>query len=440
MTVVPEVCTVSDKAATCPKILIVSGEPLHRQSATGITLCNLFAGWPIADIAQVYSADYAPEAEFGSNTVRLTPRDLAPFCWWGDPHQSNTAAASHGVASIAGRRSARMRRYVSPVLELLPYRIPLPQFESLRAFRPDLIYSNLASIRIARLATWLARTLDVPLVPHFMDDWLSTYAVPGRSIGTQAHAAILNRQVRSIMHDAPLGLSIGQEMADEYGRRFGKPFHPFMNTVDVPDVPDAPRSFTPPVRFVYVGGLHLGRDESLAAVARSIGAVADAGPSELHIYAPESDGARARAITRIGPHVSFKGSVSPARVPEVLRDADVLVHVESFQPELVQFTRLSVSTKIPQYLAAARPIIAFGPDELASIQYVGRSGGGLCASVVAELEQALRTVIDQPQTRVRLGTIGWRQARAHHEATSVRRRFREVLITAAGSRSAYVTP
>ena len=54
-------------------------------------------------------------------------------------------------------------------------------------------------------------------------------------------------------------------------------------------------------------------------------------------------------------------------MPRRLRSATALLFVESLQPEIAAFTRLSVSTKVPQYLAARRPIVAVGPRGQASI-------------------------------------------------------------------------
>ena len=48
----------------------------------------------------------------------------------------------------------------------------------------------------------------------------------------------------------------------------------------------------------------------------------------------------------------------------------MLVHVESFDNKSRQLTKLSISTKIPEYLATGKPIIAIGPREVASLEYL----------------------------------------------------------------------
>jgi hypothetical protein len=119
----------------------------------------------------------------------------------------------------------------------------------------------------------------------------------------------------------------------------------------------------------------------------------------------------------------------------VLRRADVLVHVESFGAAERRYTRLSVSTKIPQYLWAARPILAYGPGEVASCQYVQSSASGVMVERL-DLKPALQRLATDAGLRARLGRQAWLTARNRHDAKIIRERFRLVLAKAAQTRSA----
>ncbi len=44
--------------------------------------------------------------------------------------------------------------------------------------------------------------------------------------------------------------------------------------------------------------------------------------------------------------------------------------MESFDKKFVMSTRLSLSTKIPEYLNANKPILAYGPDGISSLEYL----------------------------------------------------------------------
>ena len=61
---------------------------------------------------------------------------------------------------------------------------------------------------------------------------------------------------------------------------------------------------------------------------------------------------------------------------KVLNDADVLVHVESFDHNSKKTTYLSVSTKIPEYMYSRKCILAVGPKDVASVEYLIETKSG----------------------------------------------------------------
>ena len=66
--------------------------------------------------------------------------------------------------------------------------------------------------------------------------------------------------------------------------------------------------------------------------------------------------------------VIFHGAVSGSEVRKIQMDADYLVHVEGFSKESICSTRMSFSTKIPDYLSTGNVMFAIGPAEINSIQ------------------------------------------------------------------------
>ena len=64
------------------------------------------------------------------------------------------------------------------------------------------------------------------------------------------------------------------------------------------------------------------------------------------------------------------GGITGADLDRVKLESDALVHVESFKNKNRHITRLSISTKIPEYLASNKRILAIGPKGIASIDYL----------------------------------------------------------------------
>ena len=55
---------------------------------------------------------------------------------------------------------------------------------------------------------------------------------------------------------------------------------------------------------------------------------------------------------------------------KALQNSDLLIHAESFDNEFKQIVKNSISTKIADSLASGVPIVAYGPEGIASIDYL----------------------------------------------------------------------
>ncbi|MEU1679460.1 glycosyl transferase family 1 [Micromonospora zamorensis] len=428
-----------------PRVLVVGAEPFGRSSGTGITLSNLFDGWPRDRLAQVYTTRTEPSSNVCEQYFAVDP--------WNAPvdhvvrsvlTRGRTATAGSAAAAAAvpaggnGSWKGQARRSMRAVADLSPLLVPADLRAWARRFHPDVVYSVLGSVRVIRLARRLAGTCGVPIVPHFMDDWPATLYSNGELFGLGRRA--VDAGLGGVVRRATSGLCISAPMAEEYQRRYGIPFAPFMNCVQesaFDDRREAPPAVAGagPVEFVYVGGLHLDRWASLARLGAALERLASPpGPARLTLYAPESDLARYGAAFAHLPAVRLARSIGSAEVAPVLWAADVLVHVESFKPEIAQYTRLSLSTKLPQYLAAGRPILGHGPGDLASMRHIVTTRAGL---VVGEedLELLIRRageLCGDPLLRRRLGDRGYVYAKAHHAKKEVAARFAEHLARVAG--------
>lgn len=426
-----------------PRVLVVSHTPFSRVSGTAMTLSNLFSGWPKDRLGQVHTGNITPSTEVCERFFHFPPRDhylpiqyysMRMLGWNGRTplQQSRPIAAVHAAAES---RPAMAKAYAQlrATADLSPIRVPRTLTDWMRDFRPDVVYSMLGSVRLTRITALAARTCGVPVVPHFTDDWPATLYGNGELLGRANRST--QEAIARLIRLAPLGMVISRPMAHEYTRRYGIPFSPFVNCVDETYFA-APREETdgrPTTELVYVGALHLNRWESL----RDIGAVLDrlAGDGlavRLTIHAPEKD------LARYGRHfahlerVRLGPSLASDEVPAALRSADVLVHIESFDEEIRRYTRYSVSTKIPQYLASGRPILGYGPAEVASMDHIRAANAGVIvgtndqAALVGDLTRLCRDAA----LRQRLARNGVDFARQEHAKDSVAARFAATLRSA----------
>jgi glycosyltransferase involved in cell wall biosynthesis len=232
----------------------------------------------------------------------------------------------------------------------------------------------------------------------------------------------------------PLGLGICDAMAKEYCQRYQQNFVAFMNPVEVltecPVSKKEVKGSEYPVRFVYIGGLHLSRYRNLKNIGTAISNLRKEGHNiELHIYAPSRDVMEHGSFLALENSVRVCGTLSPNDVKKTLYEYDVAVHVESFSKQHALYTRLSLSTKIPQYLAAGLPVLAYGPADVASCRYVGdyECGKIIGSQKIKTLEKAIFELASNPELRLRLGQNSWNLAKKRHDIHKEQERFRKVL-------------
>jgi glycosyltransferase involved in cell wall biosynthesis len=241
--------------------------------------------------------------------------------------------------------------------------------------------------------------------------------------------------LNGVLRRSNLLCCISDSMAREYEARYSTPTATFMRCV-----PTHAGAGLPPVqadgalRLMYVGGLHLQRGRILEMVGEAVTRLRQEGiAAVLTIYAPANDARAWKARLDRPGIVEVAGTLAAQSVPAMLATAHVLVHVESFDEETVRFTRLSLSTKLPEYLSAGRAILAIGPRGLSSIEYIRDSGSGLVVETEtpeAVMAAVRRLASDNRSVRL-LGDAARRTARARHDSRQQRDQFRAVLTQAA---------
>lgn len=93
----------------------------------------------------------------------------------------------------------------------------------------------------------------------------------------------------------------------------------------------------------------------------------------------------------------------------------MLVHVEAFDRQNRLAVRQSFSTKLVDYFKAARPILAVGPHDVASIAHLIKNDCALVAETVEQIEVALEAVLADSDKLNDFSEKAYACGRAHHD-------------------------
>jgi hypothetical protein len=349
----------------------------------------MFGNWPDSELLQVCMRAHEDAPHRGE--VLMTPAVLAPvefglraalkpYAWARRAAGANVERESDGMNNSVQRSGAlsmrqRAQLAVGAVNDIGPVWLTPKLRKEVKHFRPQVVHSLLGGVRAMRLSLALSRYLDVPLVPHFMDDWVDNLFTDGQ-LGGYARSET-ERVLAQVLERAPVCLTIGDDMRREFEFRLNRPCVTVGNSVDLDDYTRAGQGAAhhgPELVMRYVGGLHLGRDQVLSVLAEVLdGESLDDRKWTLELFVPDHDRGRAGRMAERFRSVVHGGSLAPSEVPGRLVTADALVFLESELPGITNFTRLSVSTKVPQYLASGRPLLVMGPPDQASVRTFMRS-------------------------------------------------------------------
>ncbi len=101
------------------------------------------------------------------------------------------------------------------------------------------------------------------------------------------------------------------------------------------------------------------------------------------------------------------------------------MHVEAFDLRNRLYVRQSFSTKLVDYFKTARPILAVGPFEVASMAHLTQNDCALTAETAEELAEKLTAVIAAPEKLDVLAQQAYLCGKNHHDKAKINQMLRE---------------
>jgi len=431
-----------------PKVTVLSPTPMVEQNATGIMLRSLFRDWPKDYLSQIYLpavARFEPDLEF-CRTTRMI--DL-----WGRTHRFADALdlssnvddvsiidRSKNPAPQRGHRLAHSLKRFRTIHNALRTSqevwcanswIGSTLRRQLKELQPDIVYVVVGNYCLTKITYLACSQLNVPVFFHVVDDYATSPY--DNMISRYFLQATSERWFRRMVKYASGVAAICSGMADEFGIRYGKDWTWYTTLIDANAYDQSQRESDGVVRIVYAGNLRLGRWKALKQLTTSLESLEKQGiKTQFSIYAPSEELESYRAALETGSITALYKWVPLKELPRIFHGADILVHAESFDPAMKAITKYSLSTKISQYLMAGRCVLAFGPEELASIRLISTTGAGVTIHETNQerLTATLATFLtDDPKWRV-CGQNGHRWARENVEQEHQQRILRTDLVRA----------
>ncbi len=247
-------------------------------------------------------------------------------------------------------------------------------------------------------AWWAARKTGCSLIPVFDDDYIYQW--------TDAVKRNCAKLVEPWVIRGSSGVfTISEFSRDEYRHRYGVSstvLHSLApkGTGQVPDkvaMREAPEA----LKILFAGSVYHANYDAIATLIDGVQQLPDY-PANLHIYTPQSpEILRRQGIA--GPLVVHP-SVGPSQIGVIQTDSDILFLPMGLQTKIPNVLRTSCPTKLADYLASGRPILAYAPPDSYLAWYVREHG---CALLVDQADpkamaDAIRRLCQDAELRLQL--------------------------------------
>jgi hypothetical protein len=396
---------VSD-AAALPRVLLVTDADLSSGSrGAGRTLVNLFSRYPADRLMAMSGSATAPFAlETGARVLAAAPR-------------------------LPGRLTQVLRPRIGHVDAAWVARRPLPEREAIRRFDPQLVLAvpgHAIGIALAERCRGLA-----PLVMYLMDDWLAFEPGVSTAFDTRRRGLALLRESVGWLSISPYLLTSMREFAG-----VDRPAHIVHNPVVIG--PEAPSALNAPrtgrFRVAYAGSVWPMHWDAVAAVAQGVQRLRDSGVDiEFVLFTDRFFWGRHEADWRRWGVVDG-GLIPYAELGAALSACDLLLVASSFDPSQAHMSRSSIQTKVTDYMAVGRPILACGPADAASHRFLRERDCAYFAesAAPAAIDESLRACIAWRAEGPVVARHAWDAVRREHELVGVTDRLYAFLAGATG--------
>lgn len=385
-----------------PKVLVISHNIFSESTGMGKTLASMLACIPPDRMAQLYFHSEVPTIGVCKNYFRITDVDMVKslFSRHAKYHIFDDKDIRCGLKSSRTDKGMLSKIYQfsrkrTPMIynfRNLLWRMGKWDSKALEKwicdFSPDVIFFASGDYVFSyRIVQKLAERYKLPIVIWCCDD----YYISRRnrdSIGGNYCYKKLMKAVHHLSSQIASVVVISEKMKQDYTRIFRQ-------TIDVIRISaeENPYGVTQSMRsrMVYAGSLGVNRIIPLVELGRVIKKSQIEGYEQIDVYSGEQNEHILELLTEENG-ICFHGKASQEEVTEIIGHARYVLHLEAFDENSKSRTRYSLSTKIGEYLQSGACILAYGPEDISSMEYLAEHQAAVCIKDACELNAVVRNL------------------------------------------------
>lgn len=423
------------------RILLITDEEWNDFVYGNNVLTNWFQGFN-AEFAQIYCSPGLPNNQICKWYFRITDaemvKSLFPLKQAGsvvslpqtieEDCQSRQNAQRVGIYAKMKQLSLRYPNLVMITRDLI-WQLGRYNKKSLCQFvcnfHPDIVFCpRYATPKLLRLERYIHSICDAPFIAFTADDEASNRQV-NASLLYWFRRRYCQRALKRTMPIYEHYYMFSQTQADEYIKDYGIEASTLYKCGTFP-VTYISKEVGEPIRLVYAGRLYCNRWRSLAAIGKALKIInKDSIRMVLDIYSQEVLSEKQQKALSKENYVYFKGAVYASELPQIYREADIALHVESFDEVYKLATRVSFSTKIIDLMASTCAILAICWNQHAGYQYLYANDAAICVDSYEKILPTLQRIAEHPSLIREYAEKAYRCGVSHHSKNIIQQQIRD---------------
>lgn len=397
--------------STLPKVLILSRGVWDDTKGVSSTLTNLFSDYDADKLAHIYIESTTPNTQCCHRFFQISEFSLVRKLYkWRtktgysiDTYNVKIDSANEHIVLKENQTLNYVREHRSlwfsfarEILWLFNGWKSRELERFILDFDADVIWMDGSPLPLMnRLYNYVLKIARKPAV-IFMQDDVYTYKNCNSQWGLRLYRWVLRRNVRKVVRQCDDMFVASPKMKNEYDSIFGFDSTFIAKSVETKHVSQNYQAIHKPIRLVYLGQVIYGRIYSLIAIAEALEKInADGVKIQLFIYTNNSIGEKEKKKLLVKDSVFLMPPVPYSEVTQIIDENDVVVFVESFDSRYCNVARLSFSTKICDYLASNKCILAIGPSNIAPIEYFVEEDAAIVSTSIEGISKAINSLSDK---------------------------------------------
>ena len=369
------------------KILLLTSEEWNDKKYGNNNMTNWFTNFPNLEISHIYCSSGKPYNNLCNNYFQVTDTQMAKsllpkgkkagrsFEWFKQEEQENSQKIDKPVPKHLKTELVRLtREYVWKVGKI--DRKALKEF--IEKFQPDIVFSQrMASIRVCRMEREIHKIIpNVPVFVYTADDEYSLKQVSFNPLYWWRRLLIRSYLRKNVKFYTKYYID-SELQAKEYEKIFNVKTG-FLAKCGNFEIENCHTTVNNPIKIVYTGKFYCNRWKTLEYLAK---AISEVNKNEkkffLEIYTQSPYKKRYAKWLDNKLDSEIKGRIPASEVIEKYKNADIALHVESFDLKNRLLTRYSFSTKIIDCMATGCAVMAICHPSQNALQYLSKKDAGI---------------------------------------------------------------